>query len=77
MSSIEVRLDVVFAIISGFSASHQGALMAEEHSHNYVLPPHSFLAKASPLEKVREQLFYSRRLERLWIFIEESYSDLN
>src|SRR5215213_3686303 len=53
----------------------KGALMAEGHSHNYVLPPHSFLAKARPLEKVREQLFYSRRLERLWIFIEESYSD--
>lgn len=49
--------------------------MTQENSHDYVLPPHSVLAKAQPLEKVREQLFYSRRLERLWIFIEEQYSD--
>lgn len=49
--------------------------MSEENSHDYVLPPHSVLANAHPLEKVREQLFYSRRLERLWIFIEEQYSD--
>jgi len=49
--------------------------MSEGHCHNYVLPPHSFLAKARPLEKVREQLFYLRRLERLWMFIEEHYAD--
>lgn len=77
MSLIQVCLEVVFAIIPGLLHLTEGALMAEEHSHNYVLPPHSFLAKAHPLEKVREQLFYSRRLERLWIFIEESYSDPN
>ena len=49
--------------------------MAQGNSHCYVLPPHSFLAQAHPLEKLRERLFYSRRLERLWRFIEEHYSD--
>jgi AraC-like DNA-binding protein len=49
--------------------------MAEANSHAYFLPPHSFLANAFPLEKVRQRIVYSRRLERLWEFIEEQYSD--
>ena len=49
--------------------------MYQKGSHDFLLPPSSPLARLETLEKVREQLFYSRRLERLWIFIEESYSD--
>ena len=45
------------------------------NSHSYFLPPHSFLANEFPLEKVRQRIGYSRRLERLWAFIEEQYSD--
>jgi AraC-like DNA-binding protein len=48
--------------------------MDEKNSHDYFLPPHSFLARV-PLEKVRKQIVYSRRLERLWVFIEARYSD--
>ena len=49
--------------------------MTEENSHAHFLPTHSHLAKLNSLAKLREQLFYSRRLERLWIFIEKHYSD--
>jgi len=48
--------------------------MDEEKPSDYFLPPHSFLARV-PLEKVRKQIVYSRRLERLWIFIEAQYSN--
>ena len=49
--------------------------MTKENSHDHFLPPHSSLAIVDPLPKLREQLFYSRRLRRLWTFIEEYYSD--
>jgi AraC-like DNA-binding protein len=49
--------------------------MNQEGSHDYFLPPFSPLAKLETLESVRRKIVYSRRLERLWIFIEESYSD--
>jgi len=49
--------------------------MAEANAHAFFLPPHSFLANAFPLEEVRQRIVYSRRLERLWGFIEEQYSD--
>ena len=49
--------------------------MSAGHSQHYFIPSHSFLAQAVPLENLREQLVYSRRLERLWKFIEEHYSD--
>jgi AraC-like DNA-binding protein len=48
--------------------------MGQEHSHDYFVPPHSFLARV-PLDMVRNQIIYSRRLERLWMFIEARYSD--
>jgi AraC-like DNA-binding protein len=49
--------------------------MYQQGSHFYHLPPSSLLATLDTLERVREKIVYSRRLERLWIFIEESYSD--
>ena len=49
--------------------------MDQEGSHDYFLPPFSLLATLEKLEGVRKRIVYSRRLERLWIFIEESYSD--
>ncbi len=49
--------------------------MDEGSSRDYFLPPCSLLAAAHPLDKVREKSAYSRRLERLWMFIEEDYSD--
>lgn len=48
--------------------------MGQEHSRDYFLPRHSFLARV-PLNKVQNQISYSRRLERLWMFIEAQYSD--
>ncbi|HEY3038926.1 MAG TPA: AraC family transcriptional regulator [Pyrinomonadaceae bacterium] len=40
------------------------------------LPPNGALSDIRPsLESIREKLTYSRRLERLWIFIEEHYSE--
>lgn len=48
--------------------------MGERHTHDYL--PHSSLLAAQPsLTEVRERSIYSRRLERLWIYIEEYYSD--
>jgi AraC-like DNA-binding protein len=49
--------------------------MSDEKSHTHFLPPNSYLAKIDPLPKLREQISYSRRLVRLWTFIEEHYSD--
>ena len=49
--------------------------MDQEDSHDYFLPPFSLLATLETLESVRQRIGYSRRLERLWIFIEESYWD--
>ena len=49
--------------------------MHQKDSHDYFLPPFSLLATLETLESVRQRILYSRRLERLWIFIEESYSD--
>lgn len=49
--------------------------MDQENPHNYFLPPSSLLATLETLERVRQKIVYSRRLERLWVFIEESYWD--
>jgi AraC-like DNA-binding protein len=49
--------------------------MDQAGSHDYSLRPSSLLATLETLESVRQKIVYSRRLERLWIFIEESYSD--
>jgi AraC-like DNA-binding protein len=49
--------------------------MDQNGGHGYFLPPTSLLAKVETLERVRQKIIYSRRLERLWAFIEESYSD--
>lgn len=49
--------------------------MYQKDSHGYVLPPSSLLATLDTLKGVRQKIVYSRRLERLWMFIEESYSD--
>lgn len=49
--------------------------MALEGPHHYLLPSFSLLATLETLESVREKIIYSRRLERVWLFIEESYSD--
>lgn len=49
--------------------------MYQENSHGYLLPPASLLATLETLERVRQKIVYSRRLEHLWEFIEESYSD--
>jgi AraC-like DNA-binding protein len=49
--------------------------MDQAGSHHYFLPSFSLLATLDTLETVRQKIVYSRRLERLWLFIEESYSD--
>lgn len=49
--------------------------MSHQHSNGYRLPPSSLLAKVDTLENVHQKIAYSRRLERLWAFIEESYFD--
>jgi AraC-like DNA-binding protein len=49
--------------------------MDQENSQDYFLPPSSLLATLETLERVRQKIVYSRRLERLWVFIEESYWD--
>jgi len=43
--------------------------------NGYFLPPSSPLATLETLERVKQRIAYSRRLERVWGFIEESYSD--
>lgn len=52
-----------------------GTCMDQNGSYGYRLPPSSPLATLDTLERVKERIVYSRRLERLWAFIEESYSD--
>ena len=49
--------------------------MDQNGSHGYFLPPSSLMATLETLERVRQKIVYSRRLERLWTFIEKSYSD--
>jgi len=49
--------------------------MDQNGCHGYFLPPSSLLATVETLERIRQKIIYSRRLERLWAFIEESYSD--
>jgi AraC-like DNA-binding protein len=49
--------------------------MYQKGSHDYLLPPTSPLARLETLERVRRKIGYSRRLEHLWVFIEESYTD--
>ena len=49
--------------------------MHQNGSHSYFLPPSSPLATLETLDRVRQKIGYSRRLEHLWVFIEESYSD--
>ena len=46
-----------------------------ESPHGILILRSSPLATAPPLVNVREQMAYSRRLERLWEFIEEHYAD--
>ena len=41
----------------------------------HLLPAYSLLSTASPLAEVRGKSIYSRRLERLWAFIEEYYAE--
>ena len=49
--------------------------MHQNGSHCFLLPPSSPLATLDTLDRVRQRIGYSRRLEHLWLFIEESYSD--
>jgi len=49
--------------------------MKPEGARAHLLPPCSLLSTAPPLAEVRERSIYSRRLERLWGFIEEYYAD--
>ena len=49
--------------------------MYQQDSHSYLLPPSSLLATLETLDHLRQKIVYSRRLEHLWLFIEESYSD--
>ena len=51
------------------------SVMNQQGSHRYLLPPSSLIATSDTLERVRQKIVYSRRLEHLWVFIEESYSD--
>ena len=49
--------------------------MVQKGSNGYFLPPYSLLATLETLEILRQKILYSRRLERVWTFIEESYTD--
>lgn len=49
--------------------------MDQRNSYDYFLPPFSLLATQETLASIRQRILYSRRLERLWGFIEESYAD--
>jgi AraC-like DNA-binding protein len=49
--------------------------MGWEKTHAHLLPHCSLLATMPSLAEIRERSLYSRRLERLWTFIEEHYSD--
>jgi AraC-like DNA-binding protein len=57
------------------ASRREDAEMDQKGSHDYFLPSLSLLAKVETLDSVRQKIIYSRRLERLWLFIEESYSD--
>ena len=52
-----------------------GTGMYQKGFHCDLLPPSSLLASLDALEIVRQRIVYSRRLERLWTFIEDSYTD--
>ena len=47
--------------------------MALESAQSHLLLPCSLLATKPPLAEVRGRSVYSRRLERLWAFVEEYY----
>jgi|SRR6185369_3639246 len=49
--------------------------MFEESTRSHLLPYCSPLAKLPPLAEIRVRSVYSRRLERLWTFVETHYSD--
>ena len=49
--------------------------MKQEDAHCHLLPHCSLLSTAPSLAEVRGRIIYSRRLERLWTFIEECYAD--
>ncbi len=49
--------------------------MKQEGASSHLLTPCSLLSTAPPLAEVRANIIYSRRLERLWAFIEECYSE--
>jgi AraC-like DNA-binding protein len=49
--------------------------MGREIARAHLLPHRSLLAAAPPLAEVRGRSVYSRRLERLWTFVEQHYSD--
>jgi AraC-like DNA-binding protein len=49
--------------------------MKREGVPSHVLSPCSLLSTVPPLAEVRVRSIYSRRLERLWAFIEEHYVD--
>jgi len=49
--------------------------MDGESARTHLLPRRSLLAKVPPLAEVRGRSVYSRRLERMWLFVEEHYSD--
>jgi AraC-like DNA-binding protein len=49
--------------------------MTQEGTPFHLEPPCSLLLTMPPLTEVRWRSIYSRRLERLWAFIEENYSD--
>jgi AraC-like DNA-binding protein len=49
--------------------------MKQEGVLFHLLPRCSLLATVPPLTDVRASSIYSRRLERLWAFIEECYAD--
>ncbi|HKR13313.1 MAG TPA: AraC family transcriptional regulator [Pyrinomonadaceae bacterium] len=49
--------------------------MDHQATRPHFLPTCSLLASAPPLAEVRWRSVYSRRLERLWTFIDECYAD--
>jgi hypothetical protein len=49
--------------------------MGKQTAQSHLLPSCSLLAKAPSLTEVRDRSIYSRRLKRLWAFVEEYYSE--
>ena len=49
--------------------------MERADCHNSVLPDTALLAATPSLIVLRKKIIYSRRLERLWVFVEKQYSD--